>query len=862
MAANRFDQLLPLQLIPRESLYVPFRIKDNSDIYSKLFSSLSNKSKGSGKITDAKLYEEKIGTSNLSHKTSAIGEGEVHSAFNLPFLNLESAIHAKNKELVDRSLATLMANSEEGELDANLVLQHNKIVNDANNNKQLQMLRTSYEFYKSQIESIAGANPETQADNYKNLAVLEASLYNGILYPNIIFTKEDNTTFNDLTKKYIEDIKAKSIEKESYLSPAHTLGIPNRMILGGTLDLLFVESTKEATKGSYYNPSLDNIDELTNIRKKMYQAEEAYSFNKLTKMGGNRIYNDDPLRQYNNYAQLLAYIESDIKGAVPITGDINNHIQQVQLYKNTASQIKGLMEKGYNYSNLEDNEKESILRLINQNPEIAQMLKTNGINLENINGKTLLDIKNIFNTKYTELRNGLNQFYEKNKNNLNKVREEENKLRNNFLNLVKSYDEFQKIVDISKNRYMINFLQSEEIEYIDENGQVVKKKMNGLEKDISSALIYDQIYRAEKREINRRDLKNAIGLFTDQSYSLTRETDVVSAKIDNKDSRGGNASGGGGDIEDKGSFLFNITPMAQTFDDSVVTNYDRLNLPLQKGNDINNKVKNLLPSLLNISDDSESSNNIHNISFGVRRNQNGEIIINIAAHKNSDISSPNKESIITQKDYYAKIDESGNLIFSDSQDYQNKTATEAFNSLIKLSGSSVGDSNINTFINQVKLITTVNEALREKNIKSSDGAFTPQQVFAKNLKNFINNENDATFVFIYKDKNGDVYERFVPFKELSRDVSFDVIDTGERVYNLSNIKLIRNIRSKNGNQEDNIMDIIITKKAGTFGKINISDHLRAIFDYGQYEESSGKDYFININYDKAIRYINDIRYRK
>lgn len=860
MASNRFDQLLPLQLIPRESIYVPFRIKDNSEIYSKLFSSLGNK-KGGVKLPDAKLYEGKVTTSDVSYQTSFSTAGESTSTFNLPFQELETIITKQNEALANQSLNQLMELASDGEVTPEALFLHNKKINELNNDIRLSAIRNAYSFYQEQLQKIP-SNSETQGKNYKNIAVVQASLQRGVLLPNIPITAEDNKTFSSTLQDFISSAKSREKQDESALRTAHTLGIPNRMVLGGLTEVILYESEKITSEGSYYNRALTNIEQIGEIRKKMEQSEESYSFNEL--YNRKDILNTDVKRLYNNYGELLAFIETDVKNATSLFGNTEEYNAELMRYKSIAQKMKLSFAEQYKEYQFNEEAKKGFLSKLNE--EFIAKLKLDGIDLTNLTGATIDKINYKLKEFIIEKQRELDKYVSENSNidpNNPKVKEIRGRidvLKNKFMDAIDMYENFQQ--EFLKHRGQVfNKIMQEGVVYEkDKDGNMVKREMTLLEKDITKAIALDDFYRNQKRQKNILELKTQLELYTNRSDRKSYNYGEISGRIPTEAERGGS----GNNLNNRG-LIFQYIPMADNFGSKRITSVNYLNFAVDAKGDLNKEEKkNLFGTILKLND--ENFDKIKNVSFYSYRDNNGKIKLKVKGFKDSRITEVSeKDSLIAESEYDLRMENDEIVLLNPgTSEYgsADKSPTIAFTNILNFSLDTASNQNIENFKNEVKVMLKLDSILNDGEKRQLGEVNTAQEMFTRSIQPITENKSNTKSVFvkiIYKSDDNERHEVEISPEYIKNFTNYPEIKLNNKTYKYQEFHINEKIYGKNNELIDSNLAVVkVTGKKKYAFNENIGDEIRSILGYSEYSSSNYENYYIMLNPKNALRYLKNV----
>lgn len=594
MAANRFDQLLPLQPIPRESLYVPFRIKDNTDTYAALFKALQKEDKTKKlSLSTFKNYEKPEITQSINYST---GYDILlnNSTVNLDYETLSNAVSSINEykaNLLNKTLATAIDKGIEiGYTD---IISINQAINNLNNDPVIKMIDASKKNIASQIEQNIGNNSEITGQNYSKL--IQASLYlrNGILPPEIHLSKQDNKTYNEYLKEFTTSVKPYSFDVEGGLEQIGQLQILDDYIL-----MFGTEGIEQS--GSIYNPSLKRLSELTSTEKKIHEMRETAKFNAL-----QRVYGTSKDGIYSTLGELYVISNSDfIQGSDVINKnfkiglsneeflskqkEIRNRYKEIeeQVYHDFNNYTTSVISNNrYNFNN--DLSDPNVSKYVNKKIEEynSTMIK-NGtpekvISLKKgeINGKVL---------------NYIDEFY----------REEREKIIKDKDAIIKKYgiNEWKKRYKNITERYLQ--FKRDFYNFADEyyEGLYLNEKGEGLDSDIRRTIGIANSSSRRALIKAMEDFEISTGLYTDnrertyRNYS-TEKVDLDEGLKQNK-GKGGRGSGENNEYEKGLLFKYN-TFVTSTDNRRVLSSANELTIPYTENVFKNTDYSNTLAILLN-----------------------------------------------------------------------------------------------------------------------------------------------------------------------------------------------------------------------------------------------------------------------
>lgn len=572
MSANRFDQLLPLQIIPKESIYVPFRIADSSEIYAKLYEALSKK-------PDDKLLEKlnflniKPETQNVTHKFGSTNSfNGVTTNFN--FGDLESALIKNYQNTYSTMFQTMYNKAQTTGVSHSDVAVFNKINSDMQNSPDLFKIRTAQKNVSNLIGTI-NKNPHLVDEEIKYLLVTQAALRFGYITPETKFDPKDDKTIQDDLKEYSESVKKEIKSTESGLQNAHTLGKANNVYTIGKTVSFLLERARTKEGGSRYNQELQRIPQLGKIRDKFNSYIDSHIISKLSEVGVSYDPNNPEL--YANLGELKALIDTDIQGFEELQSfsPRKDFKEKIQLYKQEYVKVANDLEVMYNETNLLKLNDKRLSSLIT-NPLIKQDIEKLGLKTD-VNGKDLFKIYNVLQDKFYDL---LSNYETK----LNLLKEETDANKKNQLanELVKIGIQMENIKNLSKNFNDLltevegNFYTSV-LDGIsknnfkgktrDKDGNLVTYDISPLQKDLYRMVSYGNLEGNKRKRELFEEFNISSKLFTDVEQELSFSDKIVSGVLDTKGDGGG---GGGGSSTKRDYYLASYQQLADKDQDSKV----------------------------------------------------------------------------------------------------------------------------------------------------------------------------------------------------------------------------------------------------------------------------------------------------
>jgi hypothetical protein len=266
--ANRFDEILPIQPVLYQSLYTPFRMKDNTDLYTKLLATLATKKEKDIKPDAVPIAERHKPILPIQYRTNTVTlpNSEVGKApditFNIdystPYNYVEGVLWNNINNKVNQLMNYLASDNVDKDEATLAVLDYKRDVAGYKNNQILERFRIMNENAQKLTQNLKH-EPEKNLPTYRKLGEMEFLSKNFMDSPLESQIDPSGKTFGEALKEYSSAVKEHGLTTESAL----------KRIYEAVSDKYFTQifqTTKTIKDGSSFNSYIDGLKELEPLK--------------------------------------------------------------------------------------------------------------------------------------------------------------------------------------------------------------------------------------------------------------------------------------------------------------------------------------------------------------------------------------------------------------------------------------------------------------------------------------------------------------------------------------------------------------------------------------------------------------------